>query len=235
MNRPSAANKLYALLYSTVIPSLFNQRMRRIPFSMSMTFLVNRLLARDIEEELVGWESEVKREVDVTPDSVVFDVGANIGQWTLWFARQTRGLVVAFEPDEEAFFWLRRNTAKYGNVMPLKLAAWREDKMLSLNKPHVSFMSSVSEAQSKNMVTARTLDGVAKDLRLSKIDLTKMDVEGAEADVLAGAPNVLRMCKQVLVEVHRMEQKRGLTDTLNSHGFNVRTVRERWLLASKLG
>lgn len=55
----------------------------------------------------------------------------------------------------------------------------------------------------KYEVPVDTLDGIAKGYGLEKIDLVKVDVEGAELDVLEGSRGLLERCKPILlVEVH---------------------------------
>ena len=73
-----------------------------------------------VAEKYVGQTGYVPREGDV-----VIDVGAGIGEFTLWCAA-AGARVVAFEPDPLAFACLEKNTAALGTVQIYPYALWKE-------------------------------------------------------------------------------------------------------------
>jgi len=67
---------------------------------------------------------------------------------------------------------------------------------------HLPELSAVHLEKSTTLrVQTRTLDDIVREVGITEIDLLKIDVQGAEAKVLAGAPNILRRTRFVWVEV----------------------------------
>ena len=74
-------------------------------------------------------------------------------------------------------------------------------------------------------VVARSLDAVVEEKGWPLPDLIKMDVQGAELDVLKGAEKTLKSCKNLILELQKVEYNKGaplqqdVVDYLNSIGF----------------
>ena len=138
----------------------------------------------------------VKQEIN--KGDVVIDIGANIGYYTLIFAKLVgdTGKVFAFEPDPTNFELLRKNIEinGYKNVILEKKAlSDKEGKVtLVLNKENTGGHY-ISKQPTKNsiQVDAITVDDYFKNFGY-KIDFIKMDVEGAESMVLKGMANLLK-------------------------------------------
>lgn len=152
---------------------------------------------------LRDWAEPELRELDrlLRPGDVFVDVGANIGLYALKAARLVgpTGRVLALEPGEEAFGHLKANLAL--NVYPWttahKLAASDRDGEAVLhhvplgNDPQAFSLIANAATTQGEMVTTLTLDSLAAREDLWRIDLIKIDVEGAEPLVIAGATRVL--------------------------------------------
>ena len=82
-------------------------------------------------------------------------------------------------------------------------------------------------AAEKITVKVTTLDQLAADLKLDRIDLVKIDVQGAERELLAGAAKILRSTKYIQIEVLFVEHYRGcarffeLDEILTKAGFRL--------------
>lgn len=182
------------------------------------------------------------------PEMTVFDVGANIGLYTLLFARHVGagGAVHAFEPDSENLRRLRTNLAlneienvcvvpaavysRHGtvtlHVFPTSLNAWH-----SLGRPTLPdpFLPGRTTAPiEERFVEATTLDAYCDAHDVDRIDLLKIDVEGAELDVLRGGAALLdaQRVGVLLFEVS-VPQVRSLGHSadavfgvLESHGYS---------------
>jgi FkbM family methyltransferase len=146
------------------------------------------------------------------PGMVFVDVGANDGYYTLFAARRvgSSGKVVAVEPSTRERINLRRNLLRnsLGNVhvVAAALGATRGDADLRLAQGAHSghntlgkFAHDDVKAAELERVTVETLDGVASELKLDRIDFVKIDVEGAEAIVVAGASSVLSTMRPVML------------------------------------
>src|SRR3989344_3914042 len=124
----------------------------------------------------------------------VIDIGANIGLYTVISSRRVgpSGKVFAYEPEEENFSLLSKNIEfnKLKNVTPIKMALAnvagnRTLYMAKDNKGHHSF-SDDSSSDKKILVPTDTLDQSLIKYGSPKIDLIKMDIEGAEPLALEG-------------------------------------------------
>jgi hypothetical protein len=90
-------------------------------------------------------------------------------------------------------------------------------------------------SESKNdyeSVAATTLDTIFERHRVSRCDLMKIDVEGAEYEILFGASkNTLAAIKSLYGEFHEIQSEEpdfnidSLAVYLNQHGFDIRVVR----------
>ncbi len=73
--------------------------------------------------------------------------------------------------------------------------------------------------ESAKSVSITTLDQIVPALAVSRIDLLKIDVEGAEVEVLRGAAHELRTTQRIVLEYHSREWLRQCEELLNAHGF----------------
>jgi FkbM family methyltransferase len=144
----------------------------------------------------------------LSPGSVMLDVGANLGLFTLAASRLVgaSGRVAAFEPTQSTFSILEKNLLLNGitNVMPLRIAlSDHAGKARLYHEADFSRNSLVADAagQESEEVVTRTLDEVLPELKVGRVDFIKIDVEGADELVCRGAMQTLRThCPAVLFE-----------------------------------
>jgi len=145
----------------------------------------------------------------VGPGGVVWDVGANIGMLSLVAARMVgpTGRVVALEPDAQCAAAIRANAHANGidaiDVHEVAATATTGDVELVVVQDRLwTRLSSVGEHELET--ARRTVPGVAlDDLDAPTPTLIKIDVEGAELDVLQGMQRLLTETQPVLVcEMH---------------------------------
>ncbi len=135
------------------------------------------------------------------PDAVAVDGGAHIGVISVLLASLCPdGHVYAFEPAPETSAHLEHNLAANGitNVTVERLALYREDgeSTLAFDESYPGG-SHIGKGQCR-VATAR-LDSWAESRGLDRLDLLKLDVEGAEPAVLDGAEETLRRFKPLTV------------------------------------
>jgi FkbM family methyltransferase len=146
---------------------------------------------------------------EVREGDVVLDVGANIGYFTLIFARVVgpRGRVLAFEPDPANFAILERNITlnDYHNVTAIPLALSDTAGPVALymsefNRAHHRIVAS-TDAIGTIAVDSTTLDQYLESYD-GAVDFIKIDVEGAEAMALRGMRGVIRRTQphSILIE-----------------------------------
>jgi FkbM family methyltransferase len=135
----------------------------------------------------------------IKPGSIVVDVGANVGFYTLTAAQEAgaTGRVIAFEPNEHAANRLRENIALNGliNVDVVSAALGAQEGKLTFHLAPDSEGSSLYAVESQDGPTTEvivaTLDRYLGSAGVTRVDLLKIDAEGAELDVLRGGVSLL--------------------------------------------
>ena len=143
--------------------------------------------------------------VKLGKEPVMIDVGANIGEFSMYFkSLYSESQVLALEPDKNIYEILLTNTKDKCTVLPY--AAWFESGILSFYLQSDTADSSLIEpkgSQSSIDVEAWTIDDLVRQhVDAQKgIDLFKIEAEGAEPEVIRGSMEVLQKTKYVVVDV----------------------------------
>jgi FkbM family methyltransferase len=147
------------------------------------------------------------------PEDVVFDAGANLGYYALIASLAvSKGEVHAFEPVPSTYERLQGTLAlnpRVRNVVANQIAIAKASGQMEIHTftgLHHGY-SSLSTLGRKDIVShtvvARSLDDYVAEQRIRRVDFLKVDVEGAEAQVLAGATAVLgKWAPSVMLEVN---------------------------------
>lgn len=153
----------------------------------------------------------------------VIDAGAHVGLFSL-LASQHAAKVIALEPDPVNYRVLDLNCRLNGtsNVHPVNAALWTEEGEVSFHTSWHTTGGSVGSGGDLRVRT-RTLDGLLEEH--GRVDLLKLDVEGAEFDVLHHAGG-LEDVGRIVAELHLREpgEERPLLDDLRDRGFSVELV-----------
>jgi FkbM family methyltransferase len=160
----------------------------------------------------------------LTPGAVCIDVGAQMGYLSLAMAtsagRQTA--VHAFEPEDINAARFRENMA-LNNIQNVQLHREAVSNIegtlhLFLSKTanagtHSTLYNERTVTEESIQIPATTLDAFARATNLPRLDLIKVDVEGAEFEVIQGADSVLRTYRpRVILELcDRLQIERGLS------------------------
>lgn len=149
-------------------------------------------------------------------NDLVLDVGANVGNHSIYFAGVTKCRVFAFEPVDEAFQLLRANVRDNGLidrvfVRNYALGSCQSHAGIESNDQNNLGATKLRVEENGN-IEVKTLDMLREGFG-SAIKLIKIDVEGMEPDVLNGARNLLLSDKPLVVceastevEFNRIEQ-----------------------------
>lgn len=136
--------------------------------------------------------------------STVVDLGMNYGAFSRWITANTSARVVGVEPVPELFAaipHLPRTTVRQNAI-----ASSSGSVALVLNEGSCAALDStgLGEASAQRVtVRAITLAELFAQHDIEIVDLLKIDIEGAELDVLGDAPaDVLRRCRQITCEFH---------------------------------
>ena len=146
------------------------------------------------------------------PGSVAVDVGANLGEWTLPLARAVgaAGRVLAIEPAPRSAAALEATLAANGlrQAEIICCAIGDHDGRVEFAVPVVTSaridtgtarIGPAGTGHESVQVTLRSLDSLAAERSLDRLDLLKIDVEGHERQVLDGAVGIIGRCRPVLV------------------------------------
>ena len=160
------------------------------------------------------------------PGMVVWDAGANAGFYTLAMARLVgdRGRVYAFEPFPENLDNLLRHVRLNGltNTTVVQAALGARTGLVGFQPGPRNEMGSISTKSTNHLVPLLSADDFVRQDPASRPDLLKIDVEGAESDLLSGADRLLRdVGPDIVLALHGDEQARKCLDLLSEQGYEV--------------
>lgn len=167
-------------------------------------------------------------------DLVICDIGAHVGIFSLYASAYAK-IVYAIEPSLGHFTNLAHMVKfnRLTNVKPHKLAIANQDKKLKFfhnkNKTMYSLSQSVEDKSTPpELVDCVRLDTLFKMLKIKKVDLMKLDIEGAEAEVFGGDgfANVADKIDTIVYETHAWMNRHPnqIKFSLEQRGFVVERI-----------
>jgi FkbM family methyltransferase len=176
------------------------------------------------------WRINVYTPLDfqILPDDLVVDIGANVGVFSTYAAKQTKNKVYAFEPYPDNFETLVKNISRnnLNNIQPQSYAISAYSGIVKLY---------VAKNKAGNLLFNRNIEGKmdehieVKSLTLQKamdlnhikhIDFLKMDCEGAEFGIIMNTPkDYIRKVNKISMEFHN-----NVND--HSHDFLVQILKD---------
>lgn len=184
-----------------------------------------------------GREDDIANLFTPKKGDVVVDIGAHIGRYTITSSKRVgpTGKVIAIEAAPDNFDMLNRNVQlnRLDNVVLLNCAAYSTQTTLKLYEPSAdgSIYNTIMPCRAGHngnyvKVNASTLDSILDANGLRKVDWIKIDVEGAEFEVLKGSVNTLANNKDLalLIEVHDILDNNhysNIANFLDSYGYKV--------------
>jgi FkbM family methyltransferase len=161
----------------------------------------------------------LKREydIDVSAPTVIVDAGAHIGLATVFFAERFRGAaVIAIEPEAANFDVLCKNVSAYPRVRAMRAGVWSRSTWLRIENPDAATWSfRVIESDQPTDIRAVSIADVMQLHGVDHIDILKMDIEGAELEVLTHSADWLGRVGNLLIELHD-RYRPGCTAALES-------------------
>jgi FkbM family methyltransferase len=163
----------------------------------------------------------------ISPGDVIIDIGAYVGDHTIYYSKKvgSRGKVLAFEPNPEAFECLKHNMKAYENTECYNLAIGEKVGKIAIDNSCVN--KGMAHIKEGNDIDVITLDLVS----VSKLNLIKIDCEGFEIEVLKGAKKTIEYFKPVLlIEINDAtlnrygKDRKEIFDILNSYGYTYSNI-----------
>jgi FkbM family methyltransferase len=147
-----------------------------------------------------GWR---QYDLPITSPATVIDGGANIGLSALFFAfRWPNSQIVAVEPDPGNFALLERNLGSVRNVRAVRAALWESssDSLVLLNPgaPPNEYRVEYGQGDVRGMTVAELCQAEG----WARIGVLKLDIEGAEVEVLRSSSAWIDRVDVLVVELH---------------------------------
>lgn len=145
---------------------------------------------------------------------VILDLGANIGLSAVYFANHhLNAKIFAVEPDRENYDLLLRNIQEYPSITPILGAIWDVPENVSIsNRAEIvtrsgklnksSYMVESGNVPGEQPIPGYPIQALMQMFDLKKIDILKIDIQGAEKRVFSGDTSWLNVTTYLFVEVH---------------------------------
>lgn len=182
----------------------------------------------------------------IKPGMNIIDAGAHIGYYSIIFSKLAgpRGIIFVFEPEPVNLKLLLKNTGKYANIKVIPMAVSNQTGSVEFYRGDgytgCHGLSPASFRPEKIKVEATTLDSFTDEIGSPRIDLVKIDIEGAEPLAFQGMGQliqnnpaimlILEFCPENL-HLAKAEPKEFL-DQLKSAGFNIFLITDNGQLES---
>jgi FkbM family methyltransferase len=177
---------------------------------------------------------------------VVFDVGANVGQSATKYLQEfPQAEIYSFEPVADTYQKLVAATRQFSRVKPYNLGMGREPGKMTIHVNPSNGLSSVQHCRPEDRsetIELESVDRFAEQCHLGAVDFLKVDTEGYDLEVLAGASSLLRRheIRFVLCECEPLERERyhtsfsALGDFMDGFGYRLFGVYEQFPVDSTI-
>jgi FkbM family methyltransferase len=161
------------------------------------------------------FEQQIYRFTSKTPSPRIIDGGANIGLSIIYFKElYPNSIITAFEPDSSVFKVLENNVRNFdlANVTLVQKALWKEERVLE-------FMAEGADGgrvvEIENSMPVIKVDAIRLRSYLEEhIDFLKLDIEGAETEVIEDCQDLLKNVDNLFVEYHSFVDRPQTLDNL---------------------
>ena len=195
-----------------------------------------RLLAKSLKNDGVSryqWRARDTAVAACEQKRICIDIGANVGLWSCDLVKHF-DQVIAFEPVQEFIDCFEKNVVATNYTMH-RMALGRTESFINMNivQGNTGHSHINKESFGRGTIPLKTLDS----FNFTNVDMIKIDVEGFEEEILAGAMETIKLNKPILViEQQKHEYQDDMIDTpaikiLQSWGYNVLTqISKDWVL-----
>jgi FkbM family methyltransferase len=225
-----------ALSSGSFLGRLLRYPLKLVPVSTPIPILSGRLRGLKwlpesaIHRCWMGWYESDKQDLianEVRPGSVFYDIGANVGFYSLLASKLVNsGKVFAFEPSPRNIGFLKKHVElnQLRNVTVLETALGDKDGVMKFETESTGFAGHLSD-HGEITVRVTSLDALVTSGQIPPPDYIKMDIEGAEFLALQGASQTLRTHHpEVFLATHGHEVDRQCCELLKSLGYEVRRL-----------
>ena len=171
------------------------------------------------------------KKFDINESDTVIDIGAHIGFFTIIAAvKAKRGKILAFEPNNKSFELLRENIKlnKFENTIITNsgvLDITGKAELFLSDDYSIGNSMFLEKSDKKEIVEVVTLSDIINAHQIKKINLLKLDCEGAEFKIILNLnDDIIKKIEKITVEVHPKMANRSINELkefLNKKGFLV--------------
>ncbi|MBI2084145.1 MAG: FkbM family methyltransferase [Candidatus Aenigmarchaeota archaeon] len=239
-------NVLYIILYPiNTISFLLSRRHLLHPRVFFSGFVIKNsdgtFYCRDnVDMDIVSerFESDLRRYFKGFKRGTFIDVGSNIGKYTVMIGRGGKVKVVSIEPEKDNFRALKKNLDLNNcrNVLAVNMAAWKERGEIKLfeHEGQGVLASATKPSETYTTVRADSIDNIINDNNISDVDFVKIDVEGAEPEVLKGMKNILSAGNtKIIFEAWDEEHFRKCMKILDKYRYVAKRIGKIYWFATK--
>lgn len=171
----------------------------------------------------------------------IVDLGANVGYTAAHFASlYPTARIVGVEMETANYDLASRNTSSWSDrVTMIQAAVWSEDGYATFGGETEDgyavseWVADDAGQPPAHAVRSRSVDSILREHRIERVDYLKMDIEGAEKDVLLdGATDWLARVVSMSVEIHGDADMTPYIRTLEEAGFRCWKDRRHWCCVS---
>jgi len=220
----------FILVFGKLFQKFFKIQLHNIEFVMNINGVKTNITVDDIEQYTYLFKLfyyELFRVTYMqTKSPVILDGGANIGMTSLYYINKfPTAQIYAFEPSKRNVSLCKTNLINAPNFKIDQKALWDKSEILEFKLSNCSRYHSAfhrSESTYIEEVKAVRLDDWLKENCLKKIDILKLNVEGAELKAIRGLGEMIRNVSVIVGEFHpEFVDKQELIDELQKNKFKI--------------
>lgn len=166
----------------------------------------------------------------ILPGSVVFDIGAHVGFYTLLASELVgnKGKVYAFEPLKRNILYLKKHLTlnKISNVEVFEVAISNVNNQVKFKQENSSSEGHICQ-EGNIYVTVASIDRIIEENNLLPPSYMKIDIEGGEINALKGAQNtLLKYHPTIFLATHGINIHKNCCEYLKSLNYNLKPINE---------
>lgn len=182
--------------------------------------------------------NKIYDEIDIKDCNVVIDAGANIGLWTKFILTRGANKVYCLEPNKRALSELKKNMKGHENVTIIPTAIGTKNGQIKFYEDENSLISSIypNDSGIVDEVDCITIDKLFQQISVDKVDLFKLDIEGAEFEIIRSLDkHHFDKIDSFLIEYHEWNggTKQELVDKLTENGYKVFQSKDSMFIFAK--
>lgn len=157
--------------------------------------------------------------LSITPKTII-DLGGHVGFTSIFYSLEyPNSNIYSVEASRENYNLLKENVSQFENIIPINKAIYPTDGEVLFDESGYSYNTKIgSEGKPIESISVNTL---MKTYNLEKIDLIKIDIEGAEMDLLKANTEWLEKTENIIIELHLPYTIEELRKDLEPFNFKI--------------